>query len=117
MKHDDEAVQKAMSIVTNLINPFSSQDVVTHLASRKYATLEIQTDVSARQVGLKQVHIFANDRLSIDGKTGFHDPLPKLGLKTFASFNTMSKKVTTIDSSMKPQLYLHTCMMLVREVK
>ena len=92
MKHDDEAVQKVMSTVTNLINPFTHQDVVTHVASEKYATLEIQTDLSARQVGLKQVHTFATDRLSIDGETGFHNPLPKLGLKTFAS------KVTKRDS-------------------
>ena len=87
-----------MSTVTNLINPLTHQDGVTHVASEKYATLEIQTDLSARQVGLKQAHTFATDRLSIDGETGFHDPLPKLGLKIFASFNTMSKKVTKRDS-------------------
>ena len=85
--HDEETVQKVMRTIANLDNPFIYHKVVTQVASGKHATPEIKRHLpSVADVGLQEVHIFATERLSIDGNTGFHDPLPNLGLKTFASF-------------------------------
>ncbi len=50
------------------------------------------------QVGLKAVHTFATERLSPDGETPFHDPLPKHSLKTFASFTANTRSTGHVDT-------------------
>ena len=98
VKHDEEIVQKVMATVKNLVDPFTHQEVITHVASGKHATPGIETDLlTAGQVGLKEVHTFANDRLNPDGDVDFHDPLPKIKLRTFASFTQKTKEVTKKD--------------------
>jgi hypothetical protein len=47
MKNDEEAVQKVRSIVTNLNDPFTHQDVDTHVASGRHATLDMETDLAS----------------------------------------------------------------------
>ena len=96
---DEEKVQRIVQTVTNLVDPFKEHKVITHISSGKHASLSIEKDLlSAGQIGLKAVHSFATERLSPDGETSFHDPLPKHSLQTFASFTAKTRSTGHADT-------------------
>ena len=89
---DEEAVERIVKTITNLVDPFKQDEVITHISSGKHASPSIEENLfSAGQVWLIAVHIFVTEQLSPDGETSFYDPLPKHSLKTCASFTTKTK--------------------------
>ena len=95
---DEETVQQIVETVKTLVDPFTHQDVITHITSGKHASTPIEHDLlSAGQVRLKAVHTFATERLGTDGITSFHDTLPRQSLKTFASFTAKSRQARSTD--------------------
>ena len=77
----------------NWINPFLEDEKLCHLASGRNATSEVASDLKgAKAKGLSAVHSFVEDRLDTFGNKGFHDPIPKLQLKTFPSLK--EKKIS-----------------------
>ena len=92
MQRDEKAVQRVIETVSHLVNPFVHHEMITHLTSGKYATPEIETDLlRAHNMGEQAMSKFVLDRLSSEGEISFYDRIPKLSLKTFASFIRKSK--------------------------
>ncbi len=76
---EEEAVQRIVDTVKSLVDPFETQDVITHISSGKHASPSIEKDLlAAGQIGLKAVHTFAIERLSTDGNVSFHDLIQAL---------------------------------------
>ena len=89
---DEEAVERIVQTITNLVDSFKQDVVITHISSGNHASPSIEEDLlSAGQVELKAVHILVTERLSPDGETSFYDPMPKHSFKTFASFTTKTR--------------------------
>jgi len=111
---DEKAVQEIVQTVTNLVDPFKQHEVITHISSGKHASPSMENDlISAGQVGLKAVHTFATERLSPDGETPFHDPLPKHSLKTFASFTANTRSTGHVDTQQETTAVFAHFFMLV----
>ena len=85
---DEEAVERIVQTITNWVDPFKQDEVITHISSGKHDSPSIEEGLlSVGQVWLKAVHNFVTERLSTDGETPFYDPLPKHPLKTTTLFS------------------------------
>ena len=92
IKQDERAIQKIVETVNDLVNPFIHHEVITHIASGKYATPSIEHDLlEAKSKGCKVVENFVLQRLDSNGHISFYDPIKKLSLRTFATFSKKHK--------------------------
>lgn len=95
IQRDESSIQRPMETIDNLVNPFVHQEIITHIASGKYATPEIEKDLlEAQERGERAVTEFVSGRLDKEGDVSFYDRIPKLSLKTFASFTDRAKNNT-----------------------
>jgi len=98
IKKDELAVNAVVETLQNWVNPFEeNQQELVSLSTAAAATRQIATQLlEAEKRGEAAYQSFKSERLeSSPPVVKFHDPLPKLRLKTFSDMTKKQKKVSS----------------------
>ena len=83
--HSERPIQSVLALLPSWHDPFSQCETLLNIASGVSADEDVQSDLlTALEKGEASLKTFTEKRLE-EGKLAFHDPLPKLKLKTFSS--------------------------------
>lgn len=87
VRTDEKSVQAVLEVLSSWRNPFigDASDSLTNISSGVTAPAEVAHDLChAQEIGEQHLQQFMKSRL-LNCSTSFHNPLPKLKLKTFKS--------------------------------